>query len=434
MQTPQCDSASEIEHHGVEAKAFDAEASLARYQQSKALFERAQEIIPGGIHLSGRPLVDPASSPMYFDDAQGCRIRDVDGHEYIDYLMAYGAVLIGYAHPAVEQAAFEQASRGRLLSMNHPLHVRFVETLVARFPGAEMGLFFRSGSEATTAALRIARHYTGRRSAARSGYHGWHDWCLPREPFVPAGLDEQVPEFRAGDPSSLAAVLEAKPGSFAAVIVAPEMVLPFDPAVFHELKRIAHVHGAVFIMDEVKTALRVEPGSVAERVGLVPDLLASSKALGNGFAVAALVGKRSVMQAGCGMHYSATFHGDTSSMAAALETIRLIDALDVQAHVDRLGRRLIDGLNALAARHDVRAVAYGEPLPAMPFLRFQYASAAETSRASDTFYRSMLTRGVLMHPRHMWFISASHTPSDIALTLQAADEAFALLADGDGQT
>ena len=146
--------------------------------------------------------------------------------------------------------------------------------------------------------------------------------------------------------------------------------------------------------------------------------------MGNGFAVAALVGKRDVMRAGAGMHYSATYHGDTSAMAAALETIRLIDSLGVQAHVDALGRVLIDGLNALAARHHVEAVAYGEPLPAMPFLRFQYADSAENERAVEVFYRAMLLRGVLLHPRHMWFISASHTRSDIATTLEAAEAAF----------
>lgn len=425
-------STNDPESHANEVGTRDVEALVHRYTRSRALFERAQQIIPGGIHLSGRPLVDPATTPMYFDGAQGCRIRDVDGHEYIDYLMAFGAVLIGYAHPDVERAAFEQASRGRLLSMNHPLHLRFVETLIARFPGAEMGAFFRTGSEATTAALRIARRHTGRRSIARSGYHGWHDWCLPLESFVPAGLDDQVPEFRAGDPSSLAAVLEARPGRVAAVIVAPEMVTPFEPAVLHELRRIAHAHGAVFIMDEVKTALRIQPGSICERIGLIPDLLAASKALGNGFAVAALVGKRDIMRAGAGMHYSATFHGDTSAMAAALETIRLIDTLDVQAHVDGLGRTLIDGLNALAARHQVQASAYGEPLPAMPFLRFHYASAADNVRAVETFYRRMLLSGVLLHPRHMWFISASHTPLDIALTLHAADDALRAVSSGEG--
>jgi len=411
-----------------EANALEPEALMRRYARSHALFENARAIIPGGIHLSGRPLVDPATTPMYFESAQGCRIRDVDGHEYIDYLMAFGAIFIGYARPEIERAAHEQATRGRLLSMNHPLHVRFIETLVARFPGAEMGTFFRSGSEATTAAVRIARRHTGRRCVARSGYHGWHDWCLPLEPFVPAGLDEQVAEFQASDPASLAAVLERYQGQIAAVIVAPEMVLPFDPAVLRELRRLAHAHGAVFIMDEVKTALRIAPGSIAERIGLIPDLLTASKALGNGFAVAIVVGKREIMRAGDGMHYSATFHGDTSGMAAALETIRLIDELEAQAHAEALGQMLIDGLNALVARHRVQAIAYGEPLPAMPFLRFTNPDPAENARAIETFYRGMLLRGVLLHPRHMWFISAAHTRADITATLQAVEATFAALA------
>jgi glutamate-1-semialdehyde aminotransferase len=403
---------------------LQVELARVRYERSRALFSRAAELIPGGIHLSGRPLVDPDTTPMYFDHGQGCRIRDVDGHEYVDYLMAFGACFLGYARPEVERAAFEQAARGRLLSMNHPLHVRFVEQLVARFPGAEMGVFFRTGSEATTAALRVARRATHRRFVARSGYHGWHDWCLPREDFVPEGLDAQVPEFDARDPSSLARTLEARPNGFAAVIVAPEMVLPYDPQVFHELQRVAHAHGALFIMDEVKTALRVAPGSISARAGLRPDLLTASKALGNGFAVAGLVGPRRVMQAAAGMHYSATFHGDTAAMAAALETMRLIDALDAQAHTERLGTSLIDGLNALARELELPARAYAEPLPAMPFFRFEHKDLAVNRCIEQAFYREMLAAGFLLHPRHMWFISAAHRAVDIEATVQAARAAL----------
>ncbi len=405
---------------------MDHPASGDRYPRSRALYERAQALIPGGIHLSGRPLVDADTSPMYFDRARGCRIWDVDGHEYIDYLMAFGPYLLGYAHEEVDRAASEQGRSGRLLSMNHPLHVRFVESLVARFPGAEMGVFLRTGSEATTAALRIARRATGRRKAARCGYHGWHDWCLPGEDFVPAGLDAQVMEFRANEPASLEAILRG--GDVAAVILAPEMVLPHDPSIFHALHRLAKAHGAVFIMDEVKTALRIAPGSVSARVGLTPDLITVSKALGNGWPVAAVVGRREVMAHGAGMHYSATFHGDTAAMAAALATLEIVDRTRAADHVDAMGARLIDGLAQIALRHDVPAEAFGEPLPAMPFFRFTHESPDARARATRTFYREMLTRGVLLHPRHMWFVSLAHTDADITRTLEAADEAMALAA------
>ncbi|MFO0576393.1 MAG: aminotransferase class III-fold pyridoxal phosphate-dependent enzyme [Polyangia bacterium] len=407
------------------ASAEDRLVSLrARYKRSAALFERAQRVIPGGIHLSGRPLVDAETTPMYFARASGCRIWDVDGNQYIDYLMSFGAYLLGYARREVEAAAFAQAQSGRLVSLNHPQHIEFIEALLPRFPGAEMGVFFRTGSEATTAAVRIARRCTGRRKVARCGYHGWHDWCLPLQDAVPAGLDDQVPEFRASEPASLAACFEQNPGEIAAVILAPEMVLPHRPEIFTELARITRTHGAVFILDEVKTGLRIAPNSVAERVGVVPDLITVSKALGNGFAVAALLGRRDVMQHGAGLHYSATFHGDTAAMAAARKTLSIIDACAVQAHVHALGQRLIDGLNELVRAHGVPAEAYGEPLPPMPFFRFRHEDPEVNARLTRCFYTEVLARGVLLHPRHMWFISLAHTPGDIEHTLAVADEAL----------
>jgi glutamate-1-semialdehyde 2,1-aminomutase len=361
---------------------------------------------------------------MYFDHGRGCRIWDVDGHQYIDYLMAFGAFLLGYAHPEVDQAAVVQGERGRLLSMNHPLHIQFIESLLPLFPGAEMGTYFKTGSEAVTAALRIARRYTGRRRVARCGYHGWHDWCLPLEDFVPQGLDAQVPEFRANEPESLLALFDRFPDEIAAVILAPEMVLPYAPAVFNRLIDITHKHGALFIMDEVKTALRIAPNSMSERAGVVPDMITASKALGNGWPIAALVGKREVMSAGDGMHYSATFHGDTASMAAALAVLQYVRAHDVQSHVARLGQMLIDGLNKLAREHDVPAEAYGEPLAPMPFFKFKHPNPEINARLTRTFYRHVIARGSLLHPRHMWFISHAHTVADIDETLEAARSAM----------
>jgi glutamate-1-semialdehyde 2,1-aminomutase len=397
------------------------EAELrARYPRSFALSQQARRVIPGGNHLSGRALVDFETTPSYFDQAHGARLRDVDGHSYVDYLMAFGAQLLGYVRPEVEAAAHQQGQRGNLLSLNHPLHIELIETLLPLFPGAEMGVFFKNGSEATTAALRIARQKTGRRSVARAGYHGWHDWCLPRERFVPDGLDRQVPEFRANDPASLQAIFDENPRDIAAVILAPEMVLPHDPAIFHELFAITRAHGALFVMDEVKTGLRIAPGSIAARVGLVPDLLTVSKALGNGWPIAATLGRRDVMEVAAGMHYSATFHGETSAIAAALETIRIVREEHVQERVHDLGQRLIDGLNAVVAGSRVSAKAYAEPLPAMPFFKFTEPDAELNAELTRTFYREVLALGSLLHPRHLWFLSAAHTEQDVDHTIEAS--------------
>ncbi len=400
-------------------------AELAeRYPRSRALYSRATSLMPGGFHLSGKPLVDVDSTPTYFDSGSGSRIRDVDGHEYVDYLMAFGAQLLGYARREVDEAAAARSRAGGLVSLNHPLHLELLQALLPRLPGAEMGVFFKTGSEATTAALRIARQYTGRRAVARAGYHGWHDWCLPLERFVPSGLDAQVLEFRASDPDSLSRALRAQPERVAAVIVAPEMVLPFDAPTFFELQRISQQHGALFIVDEVKTGLRITPGSVCQRIGLVPDLITVSKALANGWPLAICGGRRAILQAAAGMHYSATYHGETAAMAACLEAQRISQAEGTLLHVERLGRRLIDGLNDIVARAKVAALAYPEPLPAMPFFRFTGDDAARSELLTKVFYREVLARGVLLHPRHLWFISGAHSERDIEQTLVSCEAAL----------
>jgi glutamate-1-semialdehyde aminotransferase len=206
------------------------------------------------------------------------------------------------------------------------------------------------------------------------------------------------------------------------------MVLPHEPAVFFRLAALAREHGAVFILDEVKTALRIAPGSIAQRVGLVPDLITVSKALGNGFPVAALLGRAEVMAAGADMHYSGTFHGDTAAMAAARKTLELADRHRAADHAHELGERLIAGLNEIARDAGVVARAYGEPLPPMPFFRFTHEQPELNERLTATFYREVLARGVLLHPRHMWFISLAHTARDIEQTLDVAEAAMRIAA------
>jgi len=395
-----------------------------RYTSSRKWLARAERVIPGAHHLSGRVLTTPERSPMYFKRGRGCRIMDVDGHEYIDFVMAYGAFLLGYADPEVDAAAREELEQGSLLSMNRPQHVLFAEALVERFAAVDMAVLLKTGSEATTAALRIARRATGRRRIARAGYHGWHDWCLPLDRSVPAGLDAQVLEFDSNAPHSLEALFGKHPGEIAAVILAPEMVLSPTREVFQAIQDATHRHGALFVLDEVKTAFRTAPGSVQARFGLMPDLTTVSKGLSNGWPVAAVLGRRDVMNSAAGMHLSATYHSDTAAMAAALTTLRIVQERGVADHVWALGQRLIDGLNAICHDLDVPALSFGEPFPPMPFLRFNHPNPETNDALRTAFYEAMLARGVLLHPRHMWFISYAHKAADIDTTLEHARSAM----------
>ena len=396
-----------------------------RYAISHALYERAREIIPGGIYLDGgKPLLPRGKSPLYFDRAQGAYIWDADGNRYIDFIMAYGPFVLGYAHPEVDAAAVAQLAAGNLVSMNHTLHVRFIEELLQRFPYAEMGAFFKAGSEATTAALRIGRRATGRRTVVRCGYHGWHDWCYPQAEFVPAGLDDQVVAFDPRESGSLPQIFAAHRDQIAAVIVAPEMVHPPDADVVREFARLAHENGALFILDEVKTGLRTRGGSMQAYYGIKPDLTTLSKALGNGWPIAALVGTREAMRHGEGIPLSATYHGETAAMAAAIETLRIVERDDAPEYLDRIGRRFIAGLNEAAARNGVPAQAYGEPIAAMPFLKFADGAADLKER----FYADVLAGGVLLHPNHLWYVSTAHTERDIDDALAIVDGAMGRLA------
>lgn len=396
----------------------------ARYRRSEALYSRARQLMPGGTHLSGRPLTTPAGSPMYMERGAGARVWDVDGNAYVDYVMAFGPFLLGYACEEVDAAAIAQIRRGALLSLNHPMHVEFIGQLVAHVPYAEMAVFLKTGSEATTAAVRIARRFTRRRRVARAGYHGWHDWCLPREAFVPAALEDQILEYRADDPATLEACLTAHPGEFAAVILAPEMIIPPSATTFARLVDLAHAHGALFIADEVKTALRIRPGSIQAHLGVFADLTTVSKALGNGWPIAAVTGTRAILACAAGMHLSATFHGDTAAMAAAIATLGILDREPVTDHVWALGSRLIDGLNEAAHAADLPATAFGEPLPPMPFLRFEHPDASINADLTTRFYEDMFARGFLLHPRHMWFISYAHSVDDVDRTVEAAHHAM----------
>jgi glutamate-1-semialdehyde 2,1-aminomutase len=400
-----------------------------RYRASQALLQRARTVIPGGIQLNGgKPLIDAARSPLYFERSRGSRIWDADGNEYVDFIMAYGPFVLGYGHPEVEAAATRQLARGSLMSMNQPLHVRFVESLLERFANAEMGAFFKTGSEATTAAVRVARRATGRRKIARCGYHGWHDWCVPDADFVPAELEGQVLSYDAMRPSTLTAIFDEYPKQVAAVILAPEMIHPPCRETVVALMAAARRDGALFIMDEVKTGVRAPGGSMQAYYGVKPDLTTLSKALGNGWPVAAVIGTRAAMSHGADVLLSATYHGESASMAAAIATLDIVEREGARETIDALGRRLIDGLNEAARRNDIPAVAYGEPIPAMPFLRFTDADPAENARLLTAVYERVLADGILLHPRHLWYISTAHTEAEIDRAVETVDRAMRYVA------
>jgi glutamate-1-semialdehyde aminotransferase/predicted dehydrogenase len=364
--------------------------------------------------------------PAYIVAAKGGHCWDVDGNDYVDLLMGYGPVLLGYADAVVDRAVKAQIGRGTLFSLENTLQHQLAEMIQARLPSAEMAMFFKTGSDATTAALRIARRYTGRRRVAFCGYHGWHDWRFCDTDYVPDYLTDQVWPFAAWDPSTLVRVLETCPREFAAVIVAPETVVPPERAVFETLLAVTHRHGAVFVLDEIKTGARMPPWTAQQHLGVTADLTTLSKAIGNGYAISAVVGRREIMSAADGVFLAGTYHGEATGFAAAMATIAELDKRGTREYVWNLGEELLAGLRQLIVSHGVVAEAAAVPIPSMPQVMFRYQNPGLNERLSGVFFREVTRRGVLLHPRHMWFICGSHTRADIDRVLASADQAFAV--------
>ncbi len=399
-----------------------------RLERSKDWYERAREVIPGGIPGIRSPEnFVPGAYPVMLAGGRGGRCFDVDGNDYLDLLLGYGPVLLGHAEPEIDRAAADKAARGFCLNLPEPVMVELAERLVRLIPCAEQALFFKTGSDATTAAVRIARAHTGRSVILRCGYHGWHDWCLAGDPGVPDSATGDVFPFAYNRLDSLEALLRQHAGAVAAVILTPighdfdRQIEPPAPGFLEGVRRLATEHGAVLVFDEVRTGFRMALGGAQALHGVTPDLTALGKAMSNGYPQTALVGRRAIMQSATGTFISSTYFPNGMEMAAALATLELLEREDVPGAVDALGRALERELAALVARRSLPVTL--SPYPSMPFLHFDPGLARGQEQRRDRFYGALARAGVFAHPRHHGFLCWRHTQTDMVRLLEALEAA-----------
>ncbi|MEP7023515.1 MAG: aminotransferase class III-fold pyridoxal phosphate-dependent enzyme [Actinomycetota bacterium] len=393
-----------------------------------ALRERARRVIPNSMygHLSAVNL--PASYPQFYDRGRGARVWDVDGNEYVDLMCSFGPSILGYAHPAVEQAAAAQRARGDTLSGPAGCMVELAELLTDRVAHADWAMFAKNGTDATSLCLAVARATTGRSAvlAARGAYHGWSSWCNLKPAGMPPEERASVFGYTFNDLASVQRALdEAGAVNVAAVFVSPfrhdaghdqELV---DPAFARGLRELCDTHGAALIIDEVRAGFRLTHGGSWEPLGVQPDLSAWSKAIGNGYPIAAALGSGRFRGGAEEIFATGSFWYQAVPMAAAIATIRALRDEDAIASMEKAGQQLRDGISRQAAEHQV-AVRQTGPVQ-MPNLSFP--GDAGYTRAS-LFCGTAAAHGTLLHPRHNWFLSAAHTSDDIDQALQATDEAF----------
>ena len=420
--------------------------------RSRAAFERAQRVIPGGVNSPVRAFRSVGGTPVFVRSADGCMLVDLDGNAYIDYVMSWGPLILGHAHPAIVAAVRDAAERGTSYGAPTEAETELAELVIELVPSIERVRFCSSGTEATMSALRLARGFTGRAKVVKFAgcYHGHGDAFLisagsgaltngvPDSPGITAGVARDTIVVDYNDIAGLRAAFAAHGAEIAAAIVEPYvgnmgLVLPL-PGFLPALRELTERSGSVLIFDEVMTGFRVAPGGAQEREGIRPDLTTLGKIVGGGLPVGAFGGRADIMArlSPEGPVYQAgTLSGNPLAMAAGLATLRGLRAPGLYAQLEVLGARFAAGMSEVFTRHGVPNVTANRGSMVGFFLTDGPVNNLSDAKRSNTalygrFFHAMLDRGVYLAPSQFeaGFLSTAHRPLDVERTLAAADDAL----------
>ena len=425
--------------------------------RSEALFSRAQELIPGGVNSPVRAFRGVGGTPRFIDRAEGPYLWDADGNRYIDYILSWGPLAVGHAHPQVVVALSEAIGRGTSYGAPTALENELAELVIGLVPSIEMIRFVNSGTEATMSALRLARAVTGRTKVVKMNgcYHGHADQLLshagsgvltlglPDSPGVPAAVAAGTLTAEFNDLDGVSALFDANPGEIAAIITEPiaanmGFVLP-KPGYLEGLHALCRRHGALFILDEVMTGFRVSPGGAQAAWGLDPDITCLGKVIGGGLPVGAYAGKRAIMRhvAPAGSMYQAgTLSGNPLAMTAGLATLRTLLEPGQFDRAAAAAEALANGLREIATARGLPVQAgpagtmcglYFLKTADEPITDFPSAKRSADVATYGRFFHAMLERGVYLAPSQFEaaFTSTVHDADVVRVTLQAAQDAIA---------
>ncbi|HXO76585.1 MAG TPA: aminotransferase class III-fold pyridoxal phosphate-dependent enzyme [Puia sp.] len=395
--------------------------------ESNKLYERAQPIMTPvtqtlakgpGQYING-------VAPKYLKKGKGARVWDVDGNEYLDYNMAIGPLSLGYGYPRVDEAIIEQLKDGITFSMMHELEVTLAELVHKIIPNAESIRISKTGADVTSAAVRVARAYTGRNKVLCCGYHGWHDWYISvtsRDSGIPAAVKDLSATFGYNDINS---VKDALDGDTACVILEPFVFEAPADGFLQELKDLCAANGTLLIFDEMWTGFRIAVGGAQEYFGVTPDLACYSKAFANGMPISLLTGRRDVMSLFQDeVFFFTTFGGEALSLAAAVATIQEMIEKDVPAYLAAKGKKLKDGYNALAVELGIDGYTRCTGYDCRSLVSFD-ATAGNPLEVKSYVQQELIRRGILWSGFHN--MSYSHTDEDVTYTLEAYREVLGSL-------
>jgi glutamate-1-semialdehyde 2,1-aminomutase len=410
-----------------------------KFDKSRALQETAHTRIPGGAHVYAKGDDQyPVNAPGFIARGEGCHVWDVDGNEFIEYGMGMRAVSLGHGFRPVAEASFRQMLLGSNFTRPSPLEVECAEMLSHLIPSGQMVKFAKNGSDATSAAIKLSRAFTGREMVAVCADHPFFsvdDWFIGSTPFsagIPQSTKELTVKFRYNDLESLRTLFATHPKQIACLIMEAETTTPPAPAYLTALQDLVRENGAVFVLDEMITGFRWHIGGAQTYHGLTPDLSTFGKAMSNGFSVSALVGRRDIMELGGLQHdrkrvflLSTTHGAEAHSLAAAIETMRIYEKENVIEVLYRQGARLRQAIDKAIAEHHLEgyfAILGKEP-------NLVYATRDENKAPSQSFralfLQETIKRGLLMPSL---VVSFSHSDSDIDRTIESVDDALCIYA------
>jgi len=427
-----------------------------KIEQSVEFFSEAREVIPGGVNSPARAFSAVGGQPLFIERGEGPYLYDADGNRYIDYVLSWGPLILGHAHPRVAEALKEAVSKGTSYGAPTPLETELAQLVIEAMPAVDMVRFVNSGTEATMSALRLARAYTGREKIVKFAgcYHGHADFLLvqagsgvatlglPDSPGVPVGTARDTLTVPYNDLATTEEVFETYPEEIAAVIVEPVGgnmgVVPPEGGFLEGLRRVTEAHDAVLIFDEVMTGFRVAYGGAQELYNVRPDLTTLGKVIGGGLPVGAYAGKREIMEtvAPAGPMYQAgTLSGNPLAMKAGIETLKALRQPGLFDAIETKAVQLCEGMGQAA--RDAGVPVYQTRVGTM-FSNFfsservtDYASAKRSNTERfGRYFHEMLEQGVYIAPSQFeaGFISLAHSDEDINQTVAAARDAFRAVA------
>jgi glutamate-1-semialdehyde 2,1-aminomutase len=403
---------------------------MGRYSKSTDQLVRAEQSIPLGSQTFSKSKIQyPVGiSPLYASKTKGAEIWDIDGNRYIDLVSALASVTLGYGDKGVEKAVRKQLKLGVSMSLPGILESEVAELLIEMVPSAEMVRFGKNGTDATSAAIRLARAYTGRDHIIVCGYHGWQDWYIgstTRNKGVPISVSALTHKFEYNNIASLKEILGKFEGKIAAVIIEPMNIAYPEPEFLESVQQLTHDAGALLVFDETITGFRFARGGAQELFGVIPDLSTFGKGMANGFPLSAVVGRRDVMMEMEEIFFSGTFGGELLSLAAAKEVLTRHLESDIIAEIHNSGEFLRSKVSEIISQVGLGEILELTGHPSWVFLNWKRTTNYTQEEIKTYFMQEMFKNNVLILNSHN--INLGHTNHNLKKVVNAYQEVLSKL-------